>query len=82
MRIVISSLLTSTDLNVDRQALASLRFVDGRKTAGFAARQVKNNRQADTTDSASNEIKALVAKRLNENELFRAAVRPKRCRLC
>ena len=77
MRIVISSLLTSTDLSVARQALASLRFVDGRKTAGFAARQVKNNRQADTTDSASNEIKALVAKRLNENELFRAAVRPK-----
>lgn len=77
MRIVISNVLRSSDLGDIRQAFASLRFVDGRKTAGFAARQVKNNRQADTTDK-SDAIKSLVARRLTENELFRAAVRPQK----
>jgi PKHD-type hydroxylase len=77
MRIVISSLLTSNDLRDIRQAFASLRFVDGRSTAGFAARQVKKNKQADATDGEANAIKSLVEKRLNEHELFRAAVRPR-----
>ena len=77
MRIVISSLLTSNDLRDIRQAFASLRFVDGRSTAGFAARQVKKNKQTEAADREANAIKSLVAKRLNENDLFQTAVRPR-----
>jgi PKHD-type hydroxylase len=77
MRIVISSILTSNDLRDIRQAFESLRFVDGRSTAGFAARQVKKNKQTDATDRDANAIKSLVEKRLNENNLFQAAVRPR-----
>lgn len=77
MRIAISKILGSSDLHDIRQAFASLRFVDGRKTAGFAARQVKRNKQADATDNAD-AIRSLVAKRLSENEVFRAAVRPRK----
>lgn len=77
MRIIISNVLTPSDLQDIRKSISSVIFVDGRKTAGFAARQVKNNEQADSTDTASHAIKSLVTKRLHENDVFRAAARPK-----
>lgn len=77
MRIIFSNVLTSTDLQTVREMLEEIRFVDGRKTAGFAARHVKNNKQAEATDTAASAIRSLVAKRLNEHDLFRVAVRPK-----
>ena len=77
MRIIISSVLNANDLQTIREALPPLRFVDGRATAGFAARRVKNNKQVDSTDAGGEAIKSLVTKRLTENQVFRAAVRPK-----
>ena len=77
MRIIISNVLTSNDLQDVHRALETLQFVDGGKTAGFAARHVKNNRQADPADTAGAGIKSLVASRLGANEVFRTAVRPK-----
>jgi len=77
MRIVISNILTSTDLETIRQDLPALRLVDGRTTAGYAARKVKNNRQAAASDTSAEKIKDLVLQQLKANEVFRAAVRPK-----
>jgi PKHD-type hydroxylase len=77
MRIIISNVLTSNDLQDVHRALETLQFVDGGKTAGFAARHVKNNRQSDPADTAGAGIKSLVASRLSANEVFRTAVRPK-----
>jgi PKHD-type hydroxylase len=77
MRIILGNVLTLTDLQTVREMLEEIRFVDGRTTAGFAARHVKNNKQADATDTAGTAIRSLVAKRLNEHDLFRAAARPK-----
>lgn len=77
MRIILSNVLTSNDLHSIRESLEGLRFVDGRKTAGFAARHVKNNKQAQASDTAAAAVRSLVAKRLDEHDLFRAAVRPK-----
>lgn len=77
MQIVISDILTPGDLAAIHDALASTRFVDGRETAGFAARKVKNNRQADGNDRTLDEARSLVAARIMANELFRLAVRPK-----
>lgn len=78
MQIVIGDILTAEDLGEIREVLGRVRFVDGRETAGFAARQVKDNRQADARDPALDAAREMVAKRILQNELFRIAVRPKR----
>lgn len=77
MQIVIADILTPADLAAVRTALAKARFIDGRETAGFAARIVKNNRQADAKDKSLDDIRNLVAARIMANDLFRLAVRPK-----
>lgn len=77
MQIVIANVLPRGDLALVRRALAKARFVDGRATAGFAARVVKNNTQADAADRSLDDIRALVMDRISRNEIFRMAVRPK-----
>src|ERR1043166_2076954 len=75
MQIVIGNVLSADDLATVKAALARARFVDGRATAGFAARVVKKNQQADgrTLDT----VRKLVAERIISHEVFRLAVRPK-----
>lgn len=77
MQIAIANLLTDDDLRAVREALKSARFADGRETAGFAARLVKDNQQAKASDRSLDAIRALVAERILSNEVFRMAVRPK-----
>jgi len=77
MQIVIAHVLSAEELDTVRAALARARFVDGRDTAGFAARLVKNNRQAAAADRSIETVRKLVAERILGNELFRLAVRPK-----
>jgi len=76
MQIVIANVLPADDLATVRDSLARAVFVDGRTTAGFAARLVKNNRQA-ANDRKLETVRKLVAERILENEVFRLAVRPK-----
>ncbi len=76
MRILIGNVLSATDLDHLRAALGQARFVDGRETAGFAAREVKNNLQA-ANDPALDAVRKLVTERLLANEVFALAVRPK-----
>ena len=78
MQIVIADVLKSDDLALIRGALERVRFIDGKETAGFAARQVKDNRQADGRDRGLDDVRDMVAKRILENDLFRIAARPKR----
>jgi PKHD-type hydroxylase len=77
MQIVIADILKPDDLAVVHTALAKTRFIDGRETAGFAARKVKDNRQADARDKSLDAGRSLVAARIMENDLFRMAARPK-----
>jgi len=77
MQIVIADILKLGDLEAVHTALSKTRFVDGRETAGFAARVVKDNRQADARDKALHPIRSLIASRIMDNELFRMAARPK-----
>ena len=77
MQIVIGNVLSTEELRRVRAALARARFVDGAATAGFAARLVKNNRQAEASDRSLGTIRKLVAERVLANEVFRLAVRPK-----
>jgi PKHD-type hydroxylase len=76
MQIVIGNILSADDVARIRATLAQATFEDGRATAGFAARLVKNNRQA-TSDRKVDTIRKLVEARILASELFEMAVRPK-----
>jgi PKHD-type hydroxylase len=71
MQIVIGNVLSTEELRRVRAALARARFVDGTATAGFAARLVKNNRQAEASDRSLGTIRKLIAERVLANEVFR-----------
>jgi len=75
MQIVIGGVLTTDDLTLVRETLARATFEDGRETAGFAARLVKNNRQAGGRSTET--IRKLVEERISANDVFAMAVRPK-----
>jgi PKHD-type hydroxylase len=77
MQIVIGNVLSSEEIRTVKAALADAQFVDGRETAGFAAKLVKNNRQAAASDRSLEAPRRLIAERILDNEVFRLAVRPK-----
>jgi PKHD-type hydroxylase len=77
MQITIGQVLSADEVATVRATLARARFVDGKATAGFAARLVKNNRQAEGSDRSLATIRELVAERILGNEVFQLAVRPK-----
>jgi len=77
MHILISNVLALQEIEMIRAALDRARFDDGRETAGFAARVVKNNRQAAASDRRLETVRKLVAERILGNEVFQLAVRPK-----
>jgi len=76
MQIVIGNVLSAEEVATVRAALAQATFVDGRETAGFAARLVKNNRQAASSRKLDG-VRKLVSERITGNDVFRLAVRPK-----
>lgn len=78
--VCIASLLDAKALARLRRLLAKGRYQDGRLTAGWHARLVKNNRQLerDGTAGVAAEAEALLRPALEQNELFRAAALPQR----
>lgn len=77
MQMLIAGVLTADDLNIVRKAFEKAQFIDGRETAGWAAKTVKNNLQARAGDPALDDFRDIVTERLNSNALFQMAVRPK-----
>src|SRR5262245_47362800 len=75
MQIVIGNILSDDELTLVRETLARATFVDGRETAGFAARTVKNNLQASGRNTEV--VRKLVEERIRGNDVFAMAVRPK-----
>src|SRR5690349_10230416 len=75
MQIVIGNVLSSDEIALVRATLGQVAFEDGRETAGFAARLVKHNRQAN--DRKTDTIRALVEERILGHDVFAMAVRPK-----
>lgn len=76
MMLCIGTILNKGDLEEIHAEVERIRFVDGRATAGWAARLVKDNEQAE----AGGPVKALrrrLADHILNNELFQIAVRPK-----
>jgi len=77
MQITIGNVLSAAEVETVRAAVDAVRFVDGRATAGFAARTVKDNQQADASDRSLETVRALLAERILANDVFALAVRPK-----
>src|SRR5262245_6119972 len=77
MQIVIGNVLSADEIGLVCAALNRAHFVEGAATAGFAARLVKDNRQAEGSGGSLDTTRKLVAERILGNEVFRLAVRPK-----
>lgn len=78
MILCIASVLTVEEIDQVRAGLEGATFIDGRATAGWHARLVKHNVQADGRAPEVRELQALVGRALRRNALFELAVRPQR----
>ncbi|MEL6136015.1 MAG: Fe2+-dependent dioxygenase [Cyanobacteria bacterium J06626_23] len=57
--------------------LSHAEFIDGKKTAGWNARSVKNNQQLKSSDPTAAALKERVKTVLNKNRVFQSTVRPR-----
>lgn len=76
MILCIAPILNEEALAAVRRALEAARFRDGHETAGWHARAVKHNRQADPRDVAA--AAQAVSASLAANAVFQAAALPQR----
>ena len=76
MFLKIGDVIAADTLAVLRRAVDGLSFTDGRATAGWAARDVKANRQAKPT-GALQAVTGEIEKAILAHEVFQAAVRPR-----
>ncbi|NJR58041.1 MAG: Fe2+-dependent dioxygenase [Cyanobacteria bacterium CRU_2_1] len=77
MILCIADVLTSEELDLILSKLKTAPFVDGKATAGWHARLVKQNTQLASKALVAEEVKSIVHKALERNTLFQMAVRPK-----
>jgi len=77
MMLCIGDVFDQAEAAALRFEVERLRFADGRETAGWAARLVKNNEQADADDDQLESLRSRIAERILQNEIFQLAVRPK-----
>ena len=76
MSIVLPAVLSAEDLERVRSELAQVKFISGKRTAGAAARDVKDNLQADGSDPRVRALDTFVADALRRHPLFEVAARP------
>ncbi|MEM9483209.1 MAG: Fe2+-dependent dioxygenase [Cyanobacteria bacterium P01_F01_bin.116] len=77
MVVEIPNLFTQKEVNDILDKLAKAEFIDGKKTAGWNARGVKNNEQLKKNDPVAAALKEKVKSTLSKNLLFQSTVRPK-----
>jgi PKHD-type hydroxylase len=75
---VVADVLGPTDLARICEGLARAPFLDGRATAGAAARRVKDNEQAGGDDLLVGELACSVRSALERHPIFQGLVRPSR----
>ena len=77
MIFTIENLLTQEQLAIISERLQTDDFVDGKTTAGWHARIVKENTQLSSQATYAKEIKDLIKVALEKNPLFKVATQPK-----
>jgi PKHD-type hydroxylase len=78
MILPIDDILTPEDLKQITESLNQAHFVDGKATAGWHAKLVKNNLQLDSQDPQLQTLRSQVETALAQNLLFQIAVRPRK----
>ena len=73
----IPHVLNAEELQQINAVLAAAEFVDGKLTAGWHAKAVKNNQQLKAAVPEAKDLKQKVRSALLRNPLFQAAVRPR-----
>lgn len=77
MILCVAEVLSHDDLAAVHARLVGARFVDGRATAGWHARLVKHNLQAERDDPTLAGLRALLEARILAHPVFQLAARPK-----
>lgn len=78
MILCIADLLKDEQLSRIRQAMDEGHFEDGRKTAGWHARLVKNNEQMGMSGPTGEALRQEVQGAISKHPLFQMAARPKK----
>ena len=73
----LDAVLTAAEVAALRARLGPAAFVDGKTTAGWHARQVKENEQLARDDRLGEAVRAEIDAALRRNPIFAAAVQPK-----
>jgi len=77
MILTIDNLLTSEEIEIIIERLSQAQFIDGKTTAGWHAKLVKNNKQLEKTSQKALELEELVKNALERNPLIKSAFLPK-----
>ncbi len=78
MLITIDQLLNQQQLNTIHQLLTSSSFIDGKLTAGYSAKAVKNNLEINAQDQVNDELNNIIMNALVRNSTFKHAAWPKK----
>lgn len=78
MIFVIDDVLTSEELDFLTTTLQQAEFIEGKATAGWHAKLVKNNMQLDKTTTHAQDLRDRILTVLKQNALFQSAVLPKK----
>lgn len=78
MILCIADVIPTAMIQQLRDTLARVPFNDGRETAGWHARTVKNNSQADSSHPEVDLMRSQAGAMVQQHPLFQMAVRPKR----
>lgn len=77
MILTIDRLLTPEEIQTIIERLSQAQFVDGKTTAGWHAKLVKNNTQLEKTSQKALELEELIRNALERNVLVKSAFLPK-----
>ncbi|PZD72664.1 PKHD-type hydroxylase [Acaryochloris thomasi RCC1774] len=78
MIVEVENVLASEELEYLTSALSKAQFVDGKITAGWHAKQVKQNLQMQRNAPEAADLRQVVESALRRHPLFSAVVRPKK----
>lgn len=78
MSLILQGVLPPEDLQRVRRDLADLKWSSGKRTAGSAARGVKENLQANGSDPRAQALETFVTEALRRHPMFEIAARPMR----
>ena len=72
-----AGVLSSDELSKMQNQLAKAEFIDGKLTAGWHAKQVKNNQQIRSHSPVAIKLAGTIMRALQQNALFQISARPK-----